>query len=81
MLDHPQSACLDDVLITEELSRRPPRPPDWQAENQVMRSLVRQLDGEPEAILQSLVDRAIELCDADTRKGRELESRVFLKHG
>lgn len=76
MSDHPESVRLDDVLITEELSRRPPRPPDWEAENRVMRSLARQLAGEPEAILQSLADRAVDLCNADAAGISAIETRA-----
>jgi signal transduction histidine kinase len=60
----PQSGdiTLDDVLITEELSRRPAREPNWRAESEALRSLTRQLVHDPEVMLQSLVDWAIELC-------------------
>lgn len=57
---------LNDVLITEELSRRSSRQPNLHAENQAMRSLARQLAQTPERMLQHLVDLAVELCDAGT---------------
>ena len=56
---------LEDVLITEKLSRRAPRQPNLQAENQALRSLARQLAQTPEQMLQSLVDLAVDLCSAD----------------
>ncbi len=63
---NPETVTLEDVLITQELSRRSPRSPNWQAEAQAMRSLARQLVHEPKAMLQSLVDLAVELCNAGT---------------
>lgn len=66
MSEPSKSIQLDDVLITEELSRRSPRQPNLQAENQAMRSLVWQLAHEPDQMLQRLVDSAQELCNAGT---------------
>ncbi|MEC4806221.1 MAG: ATP-binding protein [Jaaginema sp. PMC 1079.18] len=63
MSDYHELTRLDEVLITEALSRRTPRPPNLQAENEAMRSLVRQLVQQSEAILQHLVELAVELCD------------------
>lgn len=60
------SISLDDILITEELSLRSPRQPNWQAENEALRSLARQLVHKPEKMLQSLVKMAVELCKAGT---------------
>ncbi|MEB3355887.1 MAG: PAS domain S-box protein [Synechococcales bacterium] len=59
----PGDVTLDDVLITEELSRRPAREPNWRAENEALRSLTRTLVHDPEVMLQSLVDFALKLCD------------------
>ncbi|WP_346294142.1 GAF domain-containing protein [Sphaerothrix gracilis] len=72
MSDRPKSIQLNDVLITEELSRRSPRDPNFQAENQAMRSLARQLVHAPEVMLQSLVDLAIELCGNTSTAGVSL---------
>ncbi|ACB50536.1 two-component hybrid sensor and regulator [Crocosphaera subtropica ATCC 51142] len=66
LLDRFMSVQLDDILITKELSLRSPRQPNLQAENQAMRSLAQQLAHEPKTMLQSLVEMAIELCDAGT---------------
>ncbi len=57
---------LDDVVITKELSRRSPRPTNLQAENQAMRSLARQMAGDSKTLLQTLVEIALELCQAGT---------------
>ncbi|KAB8332441.1 PAS domain S-box protein [Scytonema tolypothrichoides VB-61278] len=66
-MQRPQSEItLDDILITEELSRRSPRPSNLQAENQALHTLARQLVNQPEIMLQSLVDIALELCNAGT---------------
>lgn len=65
MPEPPEPIPISDVLITDELDRRSPRQPDWQAENRALRSLASQLVHEPEVMLQSLVDLAIELCDGE----------------
>ncbi|MBD2309371.1 response regulator [Chroococcidiopsis sp. FACHB-1243] len=57
---------LNNILITEELSRRSPRPPNLLLENQALHTLARQLVNQPEAMLQSLVDIALDLCNAGT---------------
>src|SRR3712207_2888184 len=64
---------LEDILITQELSQRAatrldgqPRSPDWQAEAQAMQTLARQMASGSEALLQSLVETAVELCQAGT---------------
>ena len=66
MSQHSESIRLDDVLITDELTRRSPREPNLLAENQALRSLAQQLAQAPDQMLQRLVDLAVELCDADT---------------
>jgi PAS domain S-box-containing protein len=62
----PKTVTLDDILITEELSRRSPRHPNLLSENQALHTLARQLVNQPETILQSLVDIALDLCNAGT---------------
>lgn len=66
MHPHPKPVPLNDVLITEALSKRAPRPADLQAKNQAMRSLVRQMVNAPEIMMQSVVEMAVELCQAGT---------------
>jgi hypothetical protein len=57
---------LDDVLLRGELARRPNRAPNLQDENAAYIALARQLACGPDAVLQSLVDAALSLCDAGT---------------
>jgi hypothetical protein len=60
----PETVTLDDILITEELSRRSrsvcagesPPPPNLLSENQALHTLARQLVNQPETMLQTLVD-------------------------
>ena len=60
------TGTLTDVLVTDELTRRPPRQADHEAENRALRQLARNMAGRPEALLQNLVDIALELCRAAT---------------
>lgn len=53
---------LESVLCTEELQRRPSRPPEYEAENRALLSLMQGLIQSPGTILQRLVDVALELC-------------------
>jgi signal transduction histidine kinase len=53
---------LDDIVITEVLSRRPQRPADFQAENEALRALALHLIDDPGTLLQRLVDMAVQLC-------------------
>ncbi|MEC4892961.1 MAG: ATP-binding protein [Oscillatoria sp. PMC 1051.18] len=59
-----ENITLNDILITEELSGRSPHPPNLQAEVQAMQILARQMAKNAETLLQSLVDIALELCQA-----------------
>lgn len=60
-----KAVTLDDILITKELSRRSPRLPNWQAEAQAMQPLARQM-AQGADLLQTLVEIALELCQAGT---------------
>ncbi|WP_199316818.1 hybrid sensor histidine kinase/response regulator [Chroococcidiopsis sp [FACHB-1243]] len=62
----PETVTLDDVVITQELSQRSPRPPNLLLENQALHTLVRQLVNQPEAMLHNLVDISLDLCCAGT---------------
>ncbi|HEY4215801.1 MAG TPA: GAF domain-containing protein [Gemmatimonadaceae bacterium] len=57
---------LDDVILHDELARRPGRAPNLQDENAAYIALSRQLESGPTAVLQSLIDAAVSLCDAGT---------------
>ena len=58
------ASCVDDVLITEELERRPRRAPDDAAENRAMAALARQLAADPHGVPRTLAELVLELCDA-----------------
>jgi PAS domain S-box-containing protein len=66
METHSSSAasCVDDVLITAELERRPRRAPDYAAENRAMAALARQLAVDPHGVPQKLAELVLALCDA-----------------
>jgi PAS domain S-box-containing protein len=51
---------LDEVLITDELAKRPVRPPDHKAEAYALSELARELAASPGAVLQRLVDLIVE---------------------
>ena len=55
---------LRSMLSTDELRRRPSRPPDHAAENQALFALAREIASSPEGILQKLADTALVLCRA-----------------
>ncbi len=56
---------LDEVLITEELDRRPSREPGFQAESQALVGLMKNLQSSTsDNTLQALADAALQLCRA-----------------
>lgn len=58
------ASCVDDVLITAELARRPRRAPDHAAENRAMAALARQLAVDPHGVPQTLAELVLDLCNA-----------------
>jgi signal transduction histidine kinase len=54
------------VIITRELETRPSRSPLYEAESQAMRELTRELAHSPKAILEKLVEKVVQLCQADS---------------
>jgi PAS domain S-box-containing protein len=52
------------MVSTAELSRRPTRPPDYEAESRALVALAREMAISPEGILQTLVETALSLCRA-----------------
>jgi PAS domain S-box-containing protein len=52
------------MLSTDELRRRPSRPPDREAENNALIALAQSMAASPEGILQKLADTALTLCRA-----------------
>jgi two-component sensor histidine kinase/PAS domain-containing protein len=67
-LIHPKgrAATLQDILITSELTRRRPRAPDYASENCVLVALAGEMAVNPCNLLQTLVDKAMDLCRAGT---------------
>jgi PAS domain S-box-containing protein len=60
------SCSIDDVLITDELARRPSRPPDYAAENEALVKLARELATDAGSMLQKVAELALHLCRADS---------------
>jgi PAS domain S-box-containing protein len=57
---------LEQILRTQELWRRPHRPPDYETENRALRKLVDALAQAPRTILQTLADTLLEVFEADS---------------
>src|SRR6516165_11300406 len=55
---------LESILCTEELNRRPTRPPDYETENRALVSLAQALAESPRTILQTLADKILEVFQA-----------------
>jgi PAS domain S-box-containing protein len=55
---------LESVVCTEELHRRPQRPPDYETENRALVSLAQALADSPRTILQTLADKILEVLQA-----------------
>ncbi|WNZ26978.1 PAS domain S-box protein [Leptolyngbya sp. NK1-12] len=62
----PETIILEDILITEELFRRSPRPSNWQAQAEAMQRLAQQMARDSESLMPTLVNTALELCQAGT---------------
>jgi PAS domain S-box-containing protein len=60
----PGRTGLRSMLPTDELLRRPSRPPDYAAENQAIVALTKEMATSPEGILQRLAATALSLCRA-----------------
>jgi signal transduction histidine kinase len=58
------AASIDEILITGELSRRPPRAADLKAESEALHTLARAISRGPQATLDALVNAAMQLCNA-----------------
>src|SRR4030095_14223972 len=57
---------LESILCTEELDRRPSRPPDYETENRALAALVQALADSPRTILQTSADKILEGFKADS---------------
>jgi hypothetical protein len=65
-----------DILIADELARRPARSPDLAAENDALHALARLLIDDPDALPRQLAEIALELCDAGSAGVSLLEERA-----
>jgi PAS domain S-box-containing protein len=61
-----RAVSLESILCTDELYRRPLRPPDYEKENRALAALVSALADSPRTILQTLADRVLEVLQADS---------------
>lgn len=59
-------AALEDVLVTGELDRRPPRPADCALENRALAALADSLARGADGLLQSLAEQVVECCRAES---------------
>ena len=63
---HGEVLPLESVLCTQELNRRPSRPPDYETENRALAALLQSLADSPRSILQALADTILEVFKADS---------------
>ena len=57
---------LESILCTDELDRRPPRAPDFEAENHALTALAQALADSPRSILQTLADTILDVLRSDS---------------
>jgi PAS domain S-box-containing protein len=60
------STRLEEILITGELSSRPHRLPKLDKENEALHTLARVMADSPRHLVDTLLQKALELCHADT---------------
>jgi signal transduction histidine kinase len=60
------AASLESILRTEELTKRPARPPDYERENSALVALVAALADSPGTILQTLAEKVLAVLRADS---------------
>ena len=60
------TAPLESILCTEELNRRPSRPPDYEKENRALVKLVSALADSPATIFQTLADTILDITQCDS---------------
>ena len=60
------AAPLESILCTEELHRRPSRPPDYEKENRALVKLVSALSDSPSTILQTLAETILDITQCDS---------------
>ena len=54
-------ASLESILCTEELQRRPSRPPDYEKENRALVGLMAALADSPSSIFQTLAETILDI--------------------
>ena len=59
-------ASLESILCTEELQRRPSRPPDYEKENRALVALMSALADSPSTIFQTLADTILDITQCDS---------------
>ncbi len=64
--NHFPGAPLESILCTEELHRRPARPPDYEKENSALVKLVSALADSPSTIFQTLVETILDVTQSDS---------------
>ena len=57
---------LESILCTDEVDRRPPRAPDFEAENHALTALTQALADSPRSILQTLADTILHVLRSDS---------------
>lgn len=60
------AASLNSIVRTEEMLKRPPRPPEHEKENTALAALVIALADSPKTILQTLADKVLDILSADS---------------
>jgi len=59
-------ASLESILCTEELQRRPSRPPDYEKENRGLVALMSALADSPSTIFQTLAETILDITQSDS---------------
>ena len=59
------TASLESILITDELNKRPSRPPDYETESRALLAIAQHMADSPATTLQKLAEVALEICRAD----------------
>jgi len=60
------TASLESILCTEELQRRPSRPPDYEKENRALVTLVNALADSPSTIFRTLAETILDITQCDS---------------
>ena len=60
------AAPLESILCTEDLHRRPSRPPDYEKENRALVKLVSALADSPSTIFQTLAETILDIAQCDS---------------